>query len=142
VSDVSYAADRQLAKTGPLAIDPDPDQPTRPKRRYFDAGFKLRVLDEWDRASNSTERNALLRREGVYSSMIADWKRQRREGRLSDAARRTQGRGGPSGARLERLERENARLREQLAKAQIVIEVQGKVHALLEELSKSADGEE
>jgi transposase len=139
---VSHATDRQVAQTGPLAIDHDPDQPGRPKRRYFDAGFKLRVLDEWDRASSSDERAGLLRREGIYSSMISDWKRQRREGRLVDAARRSEGRGGPSYAEMERLRRENQRLQDKLAKAEFVIEVQGKVHALLEELSKSADTDE
>src|SRR3954453_20293213 len=84
----THTADLVLAQTGPVAVDPDPDQPARPKRRYFDAGYKLRVLDEWDRASNSEERAALLRRETIYSSMISDWKRQRREGGLVDAARR------------------------------------------------------
>jgi hypothetical protein len=74
--------------------------------------------------------------------MISDWKRQRREGRLVDAARRSEGRGGPSYAEMERLRRENQRLQDKLAKAEFVIEVQGKVHALLEELSKSADTDE
>lgn len=57
-----------LGRTGPLAIDPDPQRPARPERRYFEPGFKLRVLEEWDRASSSTERAALRRREGIYSS--------------------------------------------------------------------------
>jgi transposase len=100
------------------------------------------VLDEWDRAPDSVERAAILRREGIYTSMISDWKRQRREGRLVEDARRPEGRGGPSYAEVDRLRRENQRLQEQLAKANFVIEVQGKVHALLEELSKSADSEE
>jgi transposase-like protein len=135
-------ADHLVAKTGPYAMDPDGSETPRPKRRRFEAGFKLRVLEEWDRASDSVERAAILRREGIYSSMISDWKRQRREGRLVAEARRPEGRGGPSYAEVERLRRENQRLAEQLAKANFVIEVQGKVHALLEELSKSADSEE
>ena len=135
-------ADHLVAKTGPYAMDPDPPETARPKRRYFDAAFKLRVLEEWDRAPDSVERAAILRREGIYSSMISDWKRQRREGRLVEDARRPEGRGGPSYAEVDRLRRENQRLQEQLAKANFVIEVQGKVHALLEELSKSADSEE
>jgi transposase-like protein len=123
-------------------MDPDGPQTPRPKRRRFEADFKLRVLEEWDRACDSVERAAILRREGIYSSMISDWKRQRREGRLAPDARRPEGRGGPSYAEVERLRQENLRLQEQLAKANFVIEVQGKVHALLEELSKSADSEE
>ncbi len=135
-------ADHLVAKTGPYSMDPDGPETPRPKRRRFEAGFKLRVLDEWDRATDSLERAAILRREGIYSSMISDWRRQRREGRLVEPAGRPEGRGGPSYAELERLQRQNLRLQEQLAKANFVIEVQGKVHALLEELSKSADSEE
>ncbi|HEX7168100.1 MAG TPA: hypothetical protein VF230_14070 [Acidimicrobiales bacterium] len=137
---MAHAVNRELAKTGPLADQPTEGQ--RPRRRSYDAGFKLRVLDEWDRASSAAERSAILRREGIYSSMISDWKRQRREGRLVDAVRRPEGRGGPSYAEVERLRRENQRLAERLAKAEFVIEVQGKVSALLEELSKSADSDD
>jgi transposase-like protein len=98
-------------------------------------------LDEWDRA-DAPQRSAILRREGIYSSMISDWKRQRREGLLDhDGTRRPEGRGGPSYAEVDRLRRENQRLEEELAKAKFVIEIQGKVSALLEELSKSADSD-
>lgn len=132
---------RNVAKNGDLRNKKDPDQAERAKRRTFEAGFKLRVLEEWDRAE-SAERSAILRREGIYSSMIADWKRQRRQGTLRDGGARTpDGRGGPSYAEVDRLRRDNQRLSEELAKAKFVIEVQGKVSALLEELSKSADTE-
>jgi transposase len=129
---------RNIADNGDLRNKPDRDQPERPRRRTFEAGFKLRVLDEWDRA-DAVERSAILRREGIYSSMISDWKRQRREGVLADGSRTPGGRGGPSYAEVDRLRRENRRLHDDLAKAKFVIEVQGKVSALLEELSKSAD---
>jgi transposase-like protein len=130
-----------VAKNGDLRNKKDPDQQGRAKRRSFEAGFKLRVLEEWDRAE-AAERSAILRREGIYSSMISDWKRQRREGLLSnDGSRSPSGRGGPSYAEVDRLRRENQRLEEELAKAKFVIEVQGKVSALLEELSKSADSD-
>ena len=133
---------RNVTKNGDLRNRRDPDQPGRAKRRTFEAGFKLRVLEEWDRA-DAAERSAILRREGIYSSMISDWKRQRREGLLdNDGSRRPEGRGGPSYAEVDRLRRENAKLQEQLTKANFVIEVQGKVSALLEELSKSADTDE
>lgn len=138
---MSYAANRTVAKNGDLRNKRDPDQLGRAKRRTFEAGFKLRVLEEWDRA-DAAERSAILRREGIYSSMISDWKRQRREGLLKDGSRSPEGRGGPSYAEVDRLRRENATLREQLSKANFVIEVQGKVSALLDELSKSADSDE
>lgn len=131
-------AKRNITKTGDLRNKPDPDA-GKAKRRTFESGFKLRVLEEWDRAEVG-ERSAILRREGSYSSTIADWKRQRREGSLQNGGARTpEGRGGPSYAEVDRLRRENQRLQEELAKAKFVIEVQGKVSALLEELSKSAD---
>lgn len=140
---MSYAANRAVAENGALRNKKDPDEPDRAKRRTFEAGFKLRVLDEWDRA-DAPERSAILRREGLYSSTISDWKRQRREGVLADntGARRPEGRGGPSYAEVDRLRRENQKLQEELARAQLVIEVQGKVSALLGEISKSAAPED
>lgn len=138
---MTYTANRTVAQNGDLRNKKDPNDQGRAKRRTFGAGFKLRVLDEWDRA-DAAERSAILRREGIYSSMISDWKRQRREGLLdNDGSRRPEGRGGPSYAEVDRLRRENARLQEELAKTKFVIEVQGKVSALLEELSKSADSD-
>ena len=129
---------RAVAENGDLRNKKDPEEHARAKRRTFEAGFKLRVLAEWDR-SEVAERSAILRREGIYSSTISDWKRQRREGLLdNDGARRPEGRGGPSYAEVDRLRCENQKLQEELARAQLVIEVQGKVSALLEELSKSA----
>ncbi len=134
--------DRVVAKNGDLRNRKDPEEHARAKRRTFEAGFKLRVLAEWDR-SEAAERSAILRREGLYSSTISDWKRQRREGLLdNDGARRPEGRGGPSYAEVDRLRREKQKLEEELARARFVIEVQGKVSALLEELSKSAATEE
>ncbi len=130
---------RNIANNGDLRNKKDPELADRSKRRTFEAGFKLRVLEEWDRAEVG-ERSAILRREGIYSSVISDWKRQRREGLLNnDGSRSSAGRGGPSYAEVDRLRRENRKLQQDLAKAKFVIEVQGKVSALLEELSKSAD---
>jgi transposase-like protein len=113
-----------------------------PVRRYFSPDYKLAVLAEYDRCSEPGEKGALLRREGLYSSLLTDWRRQHRQGLLkATAGRSDRGRGGPSPSEVARLRAENERLKEQLAKARVVIEVQGKVHALLDELSKSADSE-
>lgn len=115
----------------------------RARRRIFSADYKLAVLAEYDRCSEPGEKGALLRREGLYSSIVTDWRRQHREGSLVVTPGREEGgRGGPGRSELARLRAENERLRRKLAKAQAVIEVQGKVQALLEELSKSADSEE
>jgi transposase len=84
----------------------------------------------------------LLRREGLYSSIISDWRRQRRQATLVVSEGRTSsgGRQVPTRTELDKLRSENERLKTKLAKAEaIIIEVQGKVHALLDELSKSAD---
>lgn len=115
----------------------------RAQRRAFSGDYKLAVLAEYDRCSEPGEKGALLRREGLYSSLVTDWRRQHREGSLTVTPGRAEGgRGGPSRTELARLRADNDRLRKKLAKAEAIIEVQGKVQALLEELSKSADSEE
>ncbi len=112
-------------------------------RRLFSPDYKLAVLAEYDRCSEPGQKGALLRREGLYSSVITDWRRQHREGSLTATPGRSEGgRGGPSLTEVARLRAENEALRRKLAKAEAIIEVQGKVHALLEEISKSADSDE
>ena len=110
-----------------------------PVRRSFSAEYKLSVLAEYDAASETGEKGAILRREGLYSSLITDWRRQHRQGLLKAAVGRSDGgRGGPSRSEVAKLRVENERLKTKLAQAEAVIQVQGKVHALLEEISKSA----
>jgi|SRR5580658_600745 transposase len=114
-----------------------------PMRRSFSPEYKLSILAEYDGCSSTGEKGAILRREGLYSSIITDWRRQHRQGLLKMALGRADGgRGGPSLAEVAKLREENERLRVKLAQAEAVIHVQGKVHALLEEISKSADTEE
>ncbi len=109
-------------------------------RRVFPAEYKLAILAEYEAASESGEKGAILRREGLYSSLIGDWRRQHRQGLLKAAMGRTDGgRGGPSLSEVAKLRAENERLRLKLAQAETIIEVQGKVHALLEEITKSAN---
>jgi len=114
-----------------------------PVRRVFSAEYKLAILAEYDACSESGEKGAILRREGLYSSLITDWRRQHRQGLLKAAVGRSDGgRGGPSLSELAKLRAENERLRSKLAQADAIIAVQGKVHALLEEISKSAASDE
>lgn len=115
----------------------------RAKRRTFSADYKLAILAEYDRCSEPGEKGALLRREGLYSSVVTDWRRQHREGALAVTPGRSEGgRGGPTRTELARLRAENDALRKKLAKTEAIVEVQGKVQALLEELSKSADSDD
>ena len=119
----------------PVDEHPDSEVPERGSRRTYSAQYKLRILAEYERRDRS-ERGALLRREGPYSSLIVDWRKQRDQGALQ-ALTPSPGR-PPSDARdheLGRLRRENARLQAHLAKAHKVIEVQGKLSALLEQLA-------
>lgn len=118
----------------------DGDPPRRnPVRRSFSAEYKLAILAEYDACSETGEKGAILRREGLYSSLITDWRRQHRQGLLKAAVGRSDGgRGGPSRSEVAKLKAENERLRSKLAQAEVIIGVQGKVHALLEEISKSA----
>jgi transposase-like protein len=114
---------------------PDPELMESPRRRRFSAEYKLRVLREADACTKAGEVGALLRREGLYSSHLSEWRKQRDEGALA-ALERERGRKKPNP-----LESENAKLRRrleraeaELAKARKVIEVQGNVSALLGEL--------
>ena len=120
---------------------PDPQVPERAKRRTFTAKYKAEVLAEYD-AAREGEKGALLRREGLYSSHIVAWRRARDAGGLAAlAAPRGRKRRGPQAEKIARLEAEKQRLEQELAKTRFVVDVQAKLHALLETLSESADTE-
>jgi transposase-like protein len=132
-----YKADTWHVDDG-TGTDGGPRRKT-PVRRVFTAEYKLAILAEYDACSESGEKGAILRREGLYSSIVTDWRRQHRQGLLKAAVGRSDGgRGGPSLSEVAKLRAENERLRNKLAQAEVIIEVQGKVHALLEDISKSA----
>ena len=121
---------------GPVAMRPDPEvleQPERARRRHFTVGYKLRMLTEADAARTTGEVGALLRREGLYSSHLAAWRRHRDEGILNALTPRRRGRptSSPDQRELARLRQENERLTQKLVAAQTVIEVQKKVSLLL-----------
>ena len=132
---MAYAVHRLVAQAGPLSDYPNPELPKRSRRRRFDRAYKISILAEWDRCSEHGQKAALLRREGLYSSILSEWRRQARSGELTQQPGRRQ----PTTAEVERLRVENEQLRIDLARAKVVIEVQGKVRALLDDLSKSAD---
>jgi len=113
---------------GPM---PDPEVPERPVRRRFSAQYKLDVLAQIDAAEPGSI-GAILRREGLYSSHLVDWRRARDRGAL-EALARPQGRPRPNplAKENERLQRQNTRLSGRLATAERIIEIQSKVSALL-----------
>ncbi len=116
---------------------PDPEVPERARRRRFTAAYKLEILAAYDAAAEG-EKGALLRREGLYSSHIVEWRRARDAGALAGlSVPRGRPRGDARDARIARLEREKRELEQELAKARFVVEVQAKLHALLETISES-----
>ena len=116
------------------AAPPDPEVSAKATRRRFTPQYTLSIVEQADECESPGDIGRLLRREGLYSSHLSAWRKAAREGSLRELARKR----GPKPLagkrdvkRLRRLERENARLREELRKARIVIEVQGKVSGLL-----------
>ncbi len=128
---------------GVVTEQPDPEVPERARRRTFTAKYKQKVLTEYD-AAPAGEKGAILRREGLYSSHLVEWRRARDAGAQAGLSDQPKGRpkADPREAELARLRREKAVLEAELAKAQFVIDVQGKLHALLETLSGSAHTDE
>ena len=123
---------------------PDPEVPERPARRRFTAEYKLRIVEEANGATEPGDVGALLRREGLYSSHLVDWRRQYRLGALSGLARpRGRPKPHPLAAENEQLRRRNARLSQRLATAERIIVIQGKVSELLGiPLAQSSDDDE
>jgi transposase len=118
------------------------DPAPKPTRRRFSAEYKLRILDEYDNAPEGGK-GAILRRERLYHSHLLDWRASRDAGALSGltdartSARRPKK--DPRDAELEQLRRANARLSGEVARQKTAVEALGKVVALWELLSESAD---
>jgi len=114
---------------------PDPELVERPRRRRFTAEYKLQIVREADACTRPGQVGALLRREGLYSSLLTEWRRARDSGALQ-ALERPRGRrkADPRDAENAQLRRRAERAEAELEKARQVIEVQGNVSALLGEL--------
>jgi transposase-like protein len=120
---------------------PDPEGLERPRRRRrFSAEYRLRILRQADACTMPGELGALLRREGLYSSSLANWRRQRDRG-VTEALSQPRGRQPTDPAVLlnAKLVKENARLTKELAAAQMVIRIQGNVSELLGIALESAE---
>lgn len=130
------SAVREAARSG---VPERATSPERPKRRAFTAEYKLRIVREADVAVASGVEGAvgeLLRREGLYSSHLTEWRKLRESGSLAGLAAKKRGpksRKNPLADEVARLQRENERMKAELTKANTVIDVQRKVAALLGE---------
>ena len=114
---------------------PDPELVEQAKRRRFTAEYKLRILQQADASSRPGEIGELLRREGLYTSHLTYWRKQRKDGALKELGR-PRGR-KPADRRdgeIAELRRRAERAESELAKAKKVIEIQGNVSALLEQM--------
>jgi transposase len=127
--------------TGDRQERPDPEVPEKARRRTFTAQYKQEVLAAYEAAPDG-EKGAVLRREGLYSSLITEWRRARDAGALA-GLKQPHGRpaADPRDAQIARLQKEKAKLEQELAKARFVVDVQSKLQALLETISESADTE-
>jgi len=114
-----------MATSPPL---PGSEVPAKAIRRRFTAADKARILDAYEAAS-PIERAAICRRENIYSSLLTNWRKQRVAGK--PLASRRGPKPNPEATELARLQKRNADLERKLAKAEQVIDIQGKVYALL-----------
>jgi len=111
---------------------PNPEVLERARRRQFSASYKLRILEEADQCVVPGQLGSLLRREGLYSSHLAQWRRHRAEGTLAALAPRRRGQRASAidPSEVTRLRQDNERLARQLATAETIIEIQKKVSTL------------
>lgn len=116
-------------KAGPTEVSP------KATRRRFTAKYKLRILREADACTESGDIAALLRREGLYSSLLTTWRKSRERGEFKALSPKKRGPKSKqvtaSDKRITELERENSKLRAQLERAQVMLALQKKVAELL-----------
>jgi transposase len=140
---VTAGSRRPTVVPAPAAASPELSD--RPRRRTFTAQEKLRILGETDRAADTGGVGAILRRESIYSSTLADWRRLRDAGALGALVPLKRGpktaAPNPLAAELAVVQRENNRLTRRLARAEAIIDVQKKVAELLGIPLAPSDGE-
>ena len=118
-----------------IVSPPDPEVPEKKPRRRFTAKYKLRILAAADACTEQGQLGSLLRREGLYSSNLTNWRHQRKKGLLRTMAPKKRGRKkkeiNPLAPRVAQLERENRRLEQKLKQAELIIEAQKKMSEIL-----------
>jgi len=135
---------RAPSAAGGEAQPPDPEVLPRAERRKYTGEYKLRILEEIEQCTVPGQIGALLRREGLYSSHLSKWRRQRAAGQLQALSPHKRGRKAQEvGAEeLARLQRENERLRVRLERAEMIIDVQKKLSRLLGLPTEDSETEE
>ena len=127
--------DDATAGAGAPGAQRDPEVAAKAKRRQFTAEYRLRIVEEADRCTESGEVGQLLRREGLYSSHLTAWRKARRNGALRGLASRKRGAKpkarNPLEPKVRQLEAQVVRLEEELRKAHTILDVQEKVAGLL-----------
>jgi transposase len=118
------------------AGDDAPTLPDRPRRRSFTAEYKLKILAEYD--AGDGDKGALLRREGLYSSHVVEWRRARDNVAAAGLARPRRAKTNPDTAALAKATERIERLETDLEKYKLALDIAGKAHALLEMLAESA----
>jgi transposase-like protein len=123
-------------------VNDDTDPAARPTRRTFTADQKTAILAAYEEATEPGAKGALLRREGIYSSQITEWRKARDAGSLAALEAKPRASRRAETKEVDRLRKKNKRLEAELAKTRTALDIVGKAHALLEMLSESADTEE
>lgn len=133
------------SKNGTQALEqPDPEVNPRARRRTFSAAYKARILAEADACTERGQIGALLRREGLYSSHLSNWRRQREASQEQTLTNKKRGRKPALSAKeseITSLEQENARLQKQLKQAELIIAAQKKLAEALEQTLTSNEDE-
>lgn len=115
---------------------PDPEVPEKKRRRKFTAKYKLKILEEADQCREPGDIGALLRREGLYSSHLTNWRRQRQQGILNGLTPSKRGRkkslSNPLASEVALLQSENRQLKQKLKQAEIIIEAQKKISQIMD----------
>lgn len=134
-TDVSEVIQADQTTASASAVRPDPEVEPKTDRRQFTAAYKRSIVEQAERCQGEGEIGALLRREGLYSSHLSNWRRAKREGTLGGTKSRPRGPAAPvdAGAQREiaRLKAQNQRLENEIEKAHTIIDVQKKLSALL-----------
>jgi transposase-like protein len=123
---------------------PEPEVVPRVTRRTFSGAYKLRIVEEADQCAERGQIGAMLRREGLYSSQLSTWRREREVNRLQAMAPKKRGRKADQDVKdveIAALRRENERLQKQLAQAELIIGVQKKLAEALEQTLTVSEGE-
>jgi transposase len=128
------AHDEVMAEDGPTL-------PDKPRRRTFTAEYKLAIVEAYDACAGDGDKGALLRREGLYSSHIVEWRRARDAGGKSGLGQAQRKKTSRDARALAKANAKIERLESDLAKHKLALGIAGKAHALLEMLAESAQDE-